>query len=68
MDFLMNRIMPILAKIGNNNYLVAIRDGITKQFRLPSSVVSFSLLQTFLLRHGLISLHLGLGCCRQSPM
>lgn len=37
MDFLMNRIMPILAKIGNNNYLVAIRDGITKT--IPFTIV-----------------------------
>lgn len=37
MDFLMNRIMPVLVKIGNNDYLVAIRDGITKT--IPFTIV-----------------------------
>ncbi len=37
MDFLMNRIMPVLVKVGNNNYLVAIRDGITKT--IPFTIV-----------------------------
>lgn len=37
MNFLMNRIMPILVKVGNNSYLVAIRDGITKT--IPFTIV-----------------------------